>query len=249
MVAVQTHDRPVLDQLRSTPRPASQDGSVTFWENVAQTRWGHYVTAIEREAILAAAASFTAPGAGLEVGCDGGRWCRLLSDRGWKMTATDTNRFALDICQQRDPSVTCLHVRPDDDYLPVGTDTIDLLICVEVPVMTRSWFVREAQRVLKPGGVFVGVLANRCSWRGLLNHRFTRHLADPPLYRTSYAAYRSALRTQGFEIRSQRGCCWPPFARKSNSTLIPLATAIERFSGLQHITALSPWVVFTAVLR
>lgn len=248
MVAVQAHDRPISDQFRSASG-AAPDGGVTFWENVAQTRWGMYVTAIEREAILAAADSFAAPGVGLEVGCDGGRWSRLLSARGWSMTATDTNRYALEICQQRDHRVTCMHVRSDDERLPVGDGSIDLLVCVEVPVMTSSWFVREARRTLCPGGAFVGVLANRCSWRGLISHRFTRHLADPPLYRTSFSAYRRSLQSQGFEISAQKGCCWPPFARKSNSTLIPLATAFERLSGLQRVAALSPWVVFTAVLR
>lgn len=246
MVAVQSHDRPTSDRIRSKAGTAP-DGNVTFWENVAQTRWGMYVTAIERDAILAAAESFSSPGVGLEVGCDGGRWSRLLSARGWSMTATDTNRFALEICQQRDPAVKCVHVRPDDDHLPADAEAIDLLICVEVPVMTSSWFVQEARRVLRPGGAFIGVLANRCSWRGLVNHQFTRHLADPPLYRTSFAAYRRSLNSHGFEVKSTRGCCWPPFARKSNSALIPLATTMERLSGLQRVAALSPWVVFTAV--
>ena len=44
----------------------------TFWETTADTRWGNYITKIEREILLAAANSFSEPGSGLEVGCEGG---------------------------------------------------------------------------------------------------------------------------------------------------------------------------------
>jgi SAM-dependent methyltransferase len=213
---------------------------------VAETRWGRYITSIEREAVLAAASEFATPGAGLEVGCDGGRWCRQLIERGWHMTATDTNPQALNLCRRRNPAVSCILVSPTDEYIPVGSNTMDLLLCLEVLDIASKWFLPEAQRVLKPGGVMVGVLLNRRSWRGVLNCAQARATGASPLYTSTYAGFRRSLEACGFQLVAHRGCCWAPFPRKSDSRWVKLGTDAERLLGLQRLTALSPWVVFSA---
>src|SRR5262245_19691862 len=105
----------------------------TFWETAADTRWGNYLTQIEREMLLAANDSFPRPGIGLEIGCEGGRWCRMLTDFGWQMTATDIDPQALALCQQRNPTVRCVLAHIDDCGLPAATASVDLLLCLEVP--------------------------------------------------------------------------------------------------------------------
>jgi SAM-dependent methyltransferase len=222
------------------------DAGGTFWEGVAQTRWGRYITSIERESVLAAASAFPTPGRALEVGCDGGRWCQLLIERGWKMTATDTNRQALALCQKRMPSISGILVSPQDERLPVGSGTMDLLLCLEVPAIAAAWFRPEARRVLKPGGILVGVLLNRCSWRGVLNVAQARWKGIEPLYQSTYASFRRSLRDCGFRVTSQRGCCWPPFPRKCNSRWVAAGASVERHLGLQRLAAFSPWIVFSA---
>jgi SAM-dependent methyltransferase len=224
------------------------ESAATFWEGVAQSRWGRYITAIERQAVLSAAAACGEPGAGLDVGCDGGRWCRLLTSRGWRMTATDI-KPALALCRQRNPSVSCILVDARDRHFPIGTATMDLVLALEVPQITSEWFLPEARRVLKYGGMFVGVHMNRFSWRGELSFRKAQWTGGPAYYHSAYPSFRRSVCACGFEMLTERGCCWLPFSRRSNSNWIPLVTRLERMAGLQRMTSVSPWVVFTAVRR
>jgi SAM-dependent methyltransferase len=242
-----TSTEPNCTPPRGVSNGAPVEDDATFWEGVAQSRWGRYVTAIEQEAVRAAAAAFEAPGAGLEVGCDGGRWTRLLCDRGWRMTATDINPRSLELCRQRNPSVSCILVDSHDRHLPADTGSMDLLLCLEMPEIDSDWFLPEARRVLARGGILVGVHMNRCSWRGELSYRKAQLVGGKAYYRSAYPAFRRFVERCGLELLSQRGCCWPPFKRDSDSSWISLVTTLERWTGLQRVTALSPWIVFTAV--
>jgi SAM-dependent methyltransferase len=235
--------------IHTSADPLQAESAATFWEGVAQSRWGRYITAIERQAVLSAAAACGAPGAGLDVGCDGGRWCRLLTSRGWRMTATDINARSLELCRLRNPSVSCILVDARDRHFPVGTGSTDLLLCLEVPELTSDWFLPEARRALKDGGMLVGVHMNRCSWRGELSFRRAQLTGGRAYYQSAYPSFRRSVLACGFEILTERGCCWPPFSRRSDSNWIPLVTTLERMSGLQRVTSVSPWVVFTARRR
>jgi SAM-dependent methyltransferase len=247
MIAMPTSTEPNCAPVRGVSNYAIAESDATYWEGVARSRWGQYITAIEENAVLSAAASFEAPGAGLEVGCDGGRWCRLLCDQGWRMTATDVNARSLELCRQRNPAVSCILVNSRDRHLPANTGTMDLLLCLEMPEIDSEWFLPEAQRVLRRGGILVGVHMNRRSWRGELSYRKAQLVGGKAYYRSAYPAFRRCVEACGFEPLTQRGCCWLPFQRDSDSRWIPFVTTLERVSGLQRVTALSPWIVFTAV--
>jgi hypothetical protein len=73
------------------PNDALALGQDTYWESIAQTRWGSYITEIEKRAILKSNNLSKKPSNALEIGCEGGRWSKLLSDLGWNMTCTDIN--------------------------------------------------------------------------------------------------------------------------------------------------------------
>lgn len=141
----------------------------TFWETVAEdTRWGRYLTGIERHAFVAAHAQAGIPGTVLEIGCEGGRWSQLLSQMGWEAICTNVDPAVLAMCQQRIPSARCVLVDPQATTLPCAGETLDLLLCVEMPpVMEGDWLGSEAQRTLRAGGLFVGVFFNRHAWRAL----------------------------------------------------------------------------------
>jgi SAM-dependent methyltransferase len=220
---------------------------VTYWESTAETRWGRYVTQLEHEALMTVASEFAQPGVGLEIGCEGGRWCRMLADLGWQMTATDVNASAVRMCQERNPAVNCIVVDPNDKTFPAATESIDLLVCMEVEAVTNSeWFFDEAARVLRTGGRLVGTHSNLLSWRGAIGKLRSTVRGSYEFYATTYGHFRHALINRGFTISEEQGCCWPPFERDSNSRAIPAAVAIEQALGLRRLPAISPWIVYRA---
>ena len=95
--------------------------------------------------------------------------------------------------------------------------------------------------------MLVGVALNRRSIRGAFVRLKERLQGGPTgFYTHQYASRRRALREAGFEIVRERGYCWFPFSRASDSRLIPLLTRLERWLLLDRLPLLSPWVVFVA---
>ena len=143
----------------------------------------------------------------------------------------------------------CVVVDPRSTTLPCESGAMQLLLCIEVqPVVHSEWFLREAARALAPGGVMVAVYWNSLSLRGAVAKRVSRLRARSPhpCYRQSYHRWRCALRDHGFRVLSERGLCWFPFGRGSDSRLVPFAVRLEHGLGLARLPALSPWVVVTA---
>ncbi len=224
-------------------------GPTTYWERVAATRWGKYVSEIEKTAIVKAHHMNGRPTIALEVGCEGGRWSKLLSDLGWGMICTDVNKDVLDICQKRIPAAKCILAHPDDKILPSETASVGLLLCIEVyPIIESEWFLTEANRTLSKDGIIVGVFLNRSSLRGLFvrvrerlskRYRF-RH------YQQSYPNWKKNMVKHGFRLIYERGFCWFPLGRSSDSRLVPLFTGIESMLHLGRAIDFSPWIVFIA---
>jgi hypothetical protein len=121
------------------------------------------------------------------------------------------------------------------------------MLCVECQAIEREWFLPEAYRVLGESGVFVGVSWNRYSLRGL-RARLVNALrgGNDPFYQVPYSLWKQHLCKQGFRILYERGLCWFPFPRSSNSPLIPICARIERWGGLFRLINLSPWIAFIA---
>ena len=221
---------------------------VTHWERVATTRWGRYTTRVEEDAVREALRIAGPPGVALEVGCEGGRWSRLLADAGWRTICTDVDPDALAVCQRRIPDATCILVERRARSLPCPDRSVRLVVCHEVfPVVESDWFLREAWRVLSDGGLLVGVTLNRSSLRGLfVRVRDFRRSRIHVHYQRSYSAWKELATTAGFQLSYERGCCWFPLPRQSDSTLAPIFVALEQRLGLYRLTGVSPWVVFVA---
>ena len=222
---------------------AIDQSPIPYWESIASmTRCGGYISAIEEGGIRLALALAGPPTTALEVGCEGGRWSRMLADLGWRVTCTDINPESLRFCQQRLPDATCTLVRPEDTRLPCEVESMDLLLCIEVSsVPLYDWIKEEAARVLRPGGLYVGTFWNRRSYRGL-KHLFASTGLD--YYAHSYPLWKADMRARGFTFLHEEGYCWPPFRRDSNSPLVPAAARIERAIGLHRLPDVSPWVLF-----
>jgi SAM-dependent methyltransferase len=228
-------------------------GDRTYWELVAETRWGTYITQRQEHALVGALHS-RGVGTALELGCEGGRWSALMHARGWDVICTDVDAESLARCQTRIPDARCILVEPDAEVVPVDSGSVQLLLVYEVrPVIESEWFVSEARRVLAPGGMLVCSYWNRRSIRGAVFRALSlvesarkrgRARTFDAYYRGApYSTFRSTLRAHGFRIEREEGICWFPFRRSSNSALIPAAVATERLLGLRRLPTVSPWVL------
>ncbi|MCV2490659.1 class I SAM-dependent methyltransferase [Geodermatophilus sp. YIM 151500] len=228
---------------------ASAIGSAQYWEEVATSRWGRYISAAETTAVEHALATAPHPHRALDVGCGHGRWTTLMLQRGWSVTASDVDPDAVRMCAERNPEADCLVVSAGSRLLSAGDASVSLVVCIEVlPVMTSEWFLPEVRRVLAPGGLLVAITWNRDSLRGQVSSALSRirHGEPHPHYQMSYRAWRRQLVAAGMGIESEVGLCWLPFGRRSDSRLIPAAVGLERRLGLSRLPAVSPWVLVTA---
>jgi SAM-dependent methyltransferase len=173
----------------------------------------------------------------------------MLTELGWSMTCTDVNAEMLAVCAARLPGARCVLADADASFLPFPDRSALLVLCLEVePVVHSDWFPAEVARVLRSEGELVGVAWNRWSARGLATSTITRlrGRGRHPYYRHSYRTWRRRMEAAGLQMIEERGLCWFPFSRASNSSLVPLAAAIEERTRLWKLPSLSPWVIFTA---
>lgn len=219
----------------------------TFWESIARTRWGAYTTEVEKRVILMGHELSIKPTNAIEVGCEGGRWSKLLSNLGWNMTCTDINIESLKTCQERILSAKCILVNPTDNTLPCASESMRLLLCIEVaPVINSEWFIDEAFRVTQNDGLIIGVCWNLLSLRGLIGSKKALSTGSLNWYKTAYLSWRKKLSNKGFRMLYEEGFCWFPFRRNSDSALVPYFVHIEKVLGLSKLATFSPWVIFIA---
>jgi SAM-dependent methyltransferase len=244
-------------QASAPTAPPQVDPQRTWCENLAQTKWGSYMTAIETQALLEASSLAGPPGTAMELGCDGGRWSILLNQQGWKNVCTDIVPNAVATAQRRLPDAKCFVVQPSDSRLPVDDGSIDLLLVYEAPAVAEAdWFPTEARRVLRKDGILIFTYLNSRSYRAMIyrvlrglqqiwgGERFKDYYNGP-----SYPELRNTLAKLGFRILKESGFCWFPFGRQSNSALIGPATWLETKFGLRNLPNHSPWTVAIARLE
>jgi SAM-dependent methyltransferase len=96
-----------------------------------------------------------APGrATLEIGCGEGRVTRDLVARGHRMTSVDASPTLLAAAEEAYPDAE--YVLADGADLPFADDSFDLVVAYNslIDVQDMPGTVREARRVLEPGGRF-----------------------------------------------------------------------------------------------
>jgi len=228
--------------------------SMTYWDRVAEsTRWGRYVTEVEKQVVLRGETFATTPRHAVDLGCGSGRWSKILADRGWDMTCIDANRQSLGICQRNVPSAKCILAHTKDRNLPLASSSASLAMCIEVvPLIEADWFQSEVHRVLADRGILVGVYINGQSLRGMasrLKNRLVNGQDNYDFYQSCYSDWKRELLQTGFEMLHEESCCWGPFSRDSNSPFVPAFTKMERALQLHRVVAFSPWVVFIAQKR
>jgi SAM-dependent methyltransferase len=135
----------------------------------------------------------------------GGRFSELLAEHGWEIICIDINPRSLKRCGERVPRATRIRVDPRDTTLPCATESIDLLLCVEVfEAIPTAWFISEASRTLKSNGLIVGVVNNKLSWRGYIQHRLGQRPARSQRA-TRFCDCRFGITTSDEEIARELG--------------------------------------------
>ena len=222
-----------------------------YWDAVAKTAMGRYVTEIETAFIEQAIDQLDRPPAvAVDAGAGSGRLTRLLAARAGHVIATEAKQELIASLSQIASNVTPHFVQPDSVALPLPDETVDIVIAIEAAALTHSpEFHREGARVLRPDGVLVLTLQNRGSWKGLLGrlrrgHYQAEHGAT--YYTWSFGDLKRSLSDAGLRVTHAAGLNWLPFMRDSDNGLIGPLSVAERVLGLRKLASVSPWVLLSA---
>jgi 2-polyprenyl-3-methyl-5-hydroxy-6-metoxy-1,4-benzoquinol methylase len=170
----------------------------------------------------------------LDIGCGSGSFLEFMKAQGCTVAGTDISDAALAIARQRVPDGTYVPARPDSrlDFEDRSFDLVTSFGVLE-HIPGAPTLVREAWRVLKPGGFAVFVVPNSGSPYYSLG-RGTGQIEETP---RSLEEWRSMFRSAGFEpagLRRDRG----PTLRFG----MPIRTALKTVAN--RIIAVGP-VKFT----
>lgn len=155
------------------------------------------------------------------------------------------NAGSLALLQSRLPDATCIQVNEKDRVLPAEDGSIGTVLRRGVfAVMPALWFLEEAVRVLRPGGLLIGKFHDKYWVRGVVKHALHRAGVSRGLdyYNTCYNAWKVWARARRIVFLQEEGICWMPFSISSDSHLVGPFVALERRLGLGRLPDLSPRV-------
>lgn len=113
--------------------------------------------AVAERAILDWIRRRTPEGVAVDLGCGTGRITRLLAGPTRRVVAVDRSRGMLEQARDAVPADDVVLVRGDARVLPLRDGAVDAVVCSGVLHHLPHWrdAVREAARVLRPGGVLI----------------------------------------------------------------------------------------------
>lgn len=153
----------------------------------------------------------------------------------------DIDPDVLTICQRRISTAKCILVDKDDTTLPCETESLGLLLCIEViEALRNDWFITEAFRVLRRSGLAVGVFKNRPSLRGYFRHLVSSVRGGFDFYELAYPGWRSRFCRQGFKMIYEEGICWFPSGSYTECGAMP----DQRVKQLLTVPSDERWAAF-----
>jgi 2-polyprenyl-3-methyl-5-hydroxy-6-metoxy-1,4-benzoquinol methylase len=250
MASVSSKEQENLDQVARgvDEYVRSLTGSPGYWDRVASTKMGLYVTRTESEFIDRSLRDRKL-NALLDVGSGSGRLEATLLRHSRLVIATEIDADAL----SKVPEHRGLHpvlVSRDASTLPVGDKSLDAVVCIEAPAASdTAWFRAECARTIKPGGSVIVLVHNALSYKGLVTRmRAAKRKASGVkwaelYYQKTLSKHVASWQESGFKLRSTMGFYWAPLKRDSNSSWVNVMGAMERVLGLRRLAGWSPWVL------
>lgn len=159
------------------------------------------------------------PGVLLDLGCSTGDWASYWAGQGWKCLAVDINADAVEAARAKgiDAKVCDLN----SERLPFEDNSVDLVFAGELieHLLDTDGFLREAHRVLKPGGHLLLTTPNLSSFENRLrlllgfypmwiNYRFDEGAGHVRAYTAK--VLKSQLAEHSFSVIKHTGN-WVPF--------------------------------------
>lgn len=99
----------------------------------------------------------------LDVGCGGGFLTNAVSEKGYKVTGIDLSKQSLEVAKKYDQSKRVEYVEASAYELPFERESFDVVSAMDIleHVEEPETLIREASRILKPGGLFLFHTFNR----------------------------------------------------------------------------------------
>lgn len=188
------------------------------------------------------------PGVGrlLDFGCGGGSYLRRMADLGWRVTGMDTSAEVVDRVRDELGLPAVVGTLPHPRLRPCSFDVVTMWHSIEHvhdPLAT----LREAYRLLVPGGKLVIACPNIDSWAfrrfgaawfGLDLPRHLTHFTPPTLAHMLHAA--------GLRVSSMRGIRHTDWLRSSarRSAASRHGTATDRLLTWKPAAKFAGWVAY-----
>jgi SAM-dependent methyltransferase len=142
-----------------TPGPAPRyDGLADWYDSVVTAAPGYYGT------VGAVAGRLLGRGAGLclDVGCGTAAHATIVRDLGWRLVGLDISRDQLRVAIEKQRVTQAVRARAD--RAPFADACVDAVLAIHIHTDVDDWeqVVREAARVLRPGGRLVCVGSHPC---------------------------------------------------------------------------------------
>jgi ubiquinone/menaquinone biosynthesis C-methylase UbiE len=239
-------------ELRNSDRGSGGEvrESSFHWDVVNVRAMGQYLTRVEGRFIQQLLAARPRPQLVLDIGGGSGRFAVPLYEAGYQLLVLDVDATPLRILVRSEPGIGRALVSGRSDELPIADDSVDCVLCIEVPVLDDpATFLAACRRVLRTGGVVIFTAHNRRSYKGLLK-QLTSRRQERRYYGETYlhtiSEIRAQLRAFGFSLFQECGFNWIPFTRDADTRLVWAAARLERALGLDRLVQWSPWVLVAA---
>jgi 2-polyprenyl-3-methyl-5-hydroxy-6-metoxy-1,4-benzoquinol methylase len=176
----------------------------------------------------------------LDVGGGSGRLGTLLHSLGHKVTVVDHNHAAVQMARAKgfERAEVC-------DLLQFDGRHFDVVTCMEVIEYFKDCapVLAKCAEFLQPGGIFLFCVINARSWRFRLRHL---KRSDCPASAFSPVEVERACAAAGLEIVERRGFQWCLAPASSDSRLVSISAAVEKWFGLNRWHSQSPWLLYAA---